>query len=216
MSAEINCWRSIGVGGDRSCPELVQHVHCRNCPVVGAAAEGLRQRPAPAGYFREMADAVAQPAASRQATQTALVFRLGRDWLALDTACVVETAADRAVHRIPHRTGFLAGLVNVRGELLLAVHLGPLLDVTPALPGDTGRHERRLVVIAHEGDTWAFAADQVEGVLPMAAADASPPAATLPPALAPVVRGTVPWREERVNLLAAKPLFDLLRAQVAA
>ena len=214
MSAEVSCWRSIGVGGDRTCPELDRHVHCRNCPMVGVAAEGLRQRAAPAGYFREMAQAVAQPPASREATRTALVFRLGRDWLALETSCVVEIAASRAVHRVPHRTGFLAGLVNVRGELLLAVHLGHLLEATPALPGEHGRHESRMVVIARDGDTWAFAADKVEGVLPVLAADPSPSAATLPPALATVSLGTVPWRDQRVSLLASKPLFDLLRAQV--
>jgi len=32
------CWTTIGVRGDASCPELKQHVHCRNCPVYSAGA----------------------------------------------------------------------------------------------------------------------------------------------------------------------------------
>lgn len=216
MSTEISCWRTIGVGGDRTCPELVRYVHCRNCPVVGVAAEGMRQRAAPAGYLGEMAQAVAQPAASRDATRTALVFRLGRDWLAIDTGCVVEIAASRPVHRIAHRGGFLAGLVNVRGELLLTVHLGALLEATPALPEERGPNEGRIVVIAQAGHTWAFAAAKVEGVLPFVAADLSPPAATLPPVLTAVMLGTMPWGDQRVSMIASQPLFKLLRQRVVA
>ena len=33
-----DCWNRIGVRGDRSCPELKQYVHCRNCPVYSAGA----------------------------------------------------------------------------------------------------------------------------------------------------------------------------------
>ena len=33
-----DCWNTIGVSGDRSCPELNTHIHCRSCPVFAAAA----------------------------------------------------------------------------------------------------------------------------------------------------------------------------------
>ncbi len=33
-----DCWNRIGVRGDRSCPKLAEHIHCRNCPVHAAAA----------------------------------------------------------------------------------------------------------------------------------------------------------------------------------
>ena len=47
-AASINdCWNRIGVRGDASCPELEQHVHCRNCPVYSAAAaDAARSRAA--------------------------------------------------------------------------------------------------------------------------------------------------------------------------
>ena len=28
-----DCWNRIGVHGDKSCPLLDEHVHCRNCAV---------------------------------------------------------------------------------------------------------------------------------------------------------------------------------------
>src|SRR5262245_23179704 len=37
-TGHVACWRTIGVRGDHSCPELAEHVHCRNCPVYSAAA----------------------------------------------------------------------------------------------------------------------------------------------------------------------------------
>src|SRR4030095_4038577 len=32
------CWSQVGIWGNRSCPELQQHVHCRNCPAYAEAA----------------------------------------------------------------------------------------------------------------------------------------------------------------------------------
>ena len=45
------CWRVIGVSGDRSCPELEQFIHCRNCPVLAEAARSFFDRAAPEGYL---------------------------------------------------------------------------------------------------------------------------------------------------------------------
>lgn len=215
MNAPERCWPRIGIWGDRSCPELARHVHCRNCPVLGLAANGMRQRDTPPGYLDAQAQAAAQPLALREPQQTAFVFQLGRDWLALDTACVVEVAPSLPIHRVAHRAGLLAGVVNVRGQLLLAVRLAELLEATPAPEATTAQAVRRTVVISHAGDTWAFVADQVEGVRPFAAAQRTAAPVTLSPALAAVTLGTLPWGEGRVVLLDSPPLFELLRQRVA-
>ena len=47
------CWNRIGVQGDRSCPRLMEAVHCRNCPVFSAAGQQLFQREAPPEYLDE-------------------------------------------------------------------------------------------------------------------------------------------------------------------
>src|ERR1700679_1678049 len=46
-----DCWSRIGVSGDRTCPELNSHIHCRNCPVFATAARTFFDRPAPEGYL---------------------------------------------------------------------------------------------------------------------------------------------------------------------
>ena len=48
-----DCWNRIGTAGDRSCPELETHIHCRNCPVFASAARTFFDRPAPQHYLAE-------------------------------------------------------------------------------------------------------------------------------------------------------------------
>mgnify|MGYP003341567435 CR=1 FL=1 len=73
-----HCWRRIGIDGDRSCPELTSFIHCRNCPVVAAAARLFFDRRAPAGYLEAWGEVLAHREAAVETDATSvLVFRLG-------------------------------------------------------------------------------------------------------------------------------------------
>jgi chemotaxis-related protein WspD len=139
VAPQGDCWNRIGVRGDRSCPELAQYVHCQNCPVFAAAGRRFLDAPTPPGYLDEWAERLAAPAEEAAADlEGALVFRLADEWLALSVHALVEVTPPRPVHRVPHRGGLLAGLVNIRGELCLCVHLAKLLGVEPRSPGPNG------------------------------------------------------------------------------
>src|SRR4051812_49551856 len=100
-----DCWNRIGVAGDRTCPELETHIHCRNCPVFSAAARSFFERPAPGGYLAEWTRLLAEPEVPIEGDDVSLLlFRLGGEWLALGTRVVAEVTAPRPVHRIPHRS----------------------------------------------------------------------------------------------------------------
>src|SRR5216684_4892198 len=78
------CWNKIGVYGDHTCPELPHFVHCRNCPVHSKAGVQFLNRSIPAGYRREWTDHFAReksPAVLGRVS--ALLFRVGMEWLAL-------------------------------------------------------------------------------------------------------------------------------------
>src|SRR3954470_7772540 len=141
-----DCWNRIGTSGDRSCPELQTHVHCRNCPVFASAARAFFDRPAPGGYLAEWTRWLAQSEepGGHEAGETiaggerdrvgVLIFRLGQEWLAFRTQTVAEGTLPRPVHRIPHRSNdVLIGLVNLRGQLQLCISLSGLLGVESAL-----------------------------------------------------------------------------------
>jgi chemotaxis-related protein WspD len=150
-----DCWNRIGTSGDRSCPELNTHIHCRNCPVFASAARAFFDRPAPEGYLAEWTQwlASSEELARHEAGETlaesdrdrvgVLIFRLGREWLAFRTQTVAEVTVPRPVHRIPHRSNAtLIGLVNLRGQLQLCVSLHGLLGVeaTPGPPPPSQMH----------------------------------------------------------------------------
>ena len=114
-----DCWNRIGVNGDRTCPELEEHVHCRNCPVFAAAARGFFDRRAPEGYLAEWAELLGRPAEVGPGDDSALlVFRLGVEWLAMALSAVAEVTTLRPVHRVPHRTNrVFSGLVEPPGAV---------------------------------------------------------------------------------------------------
>ena len=101
-----------------------------------------------------------------------LVFRIGAEWLALDTRAVVEVVELRPIHRVPHRTDrLLLGLANIRGELHLCISLRELLgiDETPEEPhansASTSSRRSSAFWWSNRSKTrWVFPVDEVDGV----------------------------------------------------
>lgn len=139
VAATQPCWQQIGVWGDRSCETLAQVPHCYDCSTYRAAGEELLSRPLPEKYLQEQTAQTAAPPPSVQSgnAQAALIFRLGREWLALEARFCQQILSPIAAHRLPHRSNrTLLGLVNVRGQLLLKVSLFDILGLSATASGD--------------------------------------------------------------------------------
>lgn len=206
------CWNVIGVRGDRSCPELLKVTHCNNCPVFAAAGRRFLDAPSPAGYLDEWTTRLAARDEEREGDETSvLVFRVGDEWLALPVAVLVEVTRPRPLHRIPHRGGLLAGLVNIRGELHLCVRLDLILGTAPP---DTDPELRRLVVVRRDGEGWVFAADEVDQVHRVLLPDLTSAAPTLARSHGKLTRGVFPHANRSVGLLDDVRLFQTLRERL--
>lgn len=202
-SAALNlCWKHIGTWGDRSCPELPKHGHCRNCPVYSAGAMRLLDTATSPEYLAVGAQRYAQPKTeTRGTTQSAVVFRVAGEWLALATAVFQQIAPLRPVHSLPHRRGaIVSGVVNIRGELLVCVSVSAALGIT-ALPEAKLPPTARHVVIGAGPDRLVFAADEIAGLHRYAAADVAPVPATLAHAQAVHTRGFLTSEKRPVALL---------------
>jgi chemotaxis-related protein WspD len=210
-----DCWNHIGVTGDRSCPKLVAAIHCRNCEVFAAAGRRLLDRQPPEGYLADWTQRLASPEDhARKKDHSAVVFRLGSEWLALDTRFFVETTEPRVLRRIPHaRSAVLRGLVNIRGRLELCVSLEAVLH-TGARASTPGAIERMLVV-EHERRGWVFAADEVHGVHHFSARDLAPVPATVQRSPGSHARALLAWKERTVGYIDAEKLFRTLDASIA-
>jgi chemotaxis-related protein WspD len=169
LSAPVgDCWNRIGISGDRSCPELIAFIHCRNCPVFASAARTFFDRDAPEDYLAEWAGLLAGPQTNAPAeaeSTSVVIFRLCDEWLALATKIVVEVTAVRPVHRIPHRSNaIVAGLTNLRGQLYLCASLHGLLGLPAPAAGEAHGDRPRMIVIRLGHESWVFPAEEVLGV----------------------------------------------------
>ncbi len=210
---EDQCWNSIGVRGDRSCPELLKVTHCNNCPVFASAGRRFLDAPSPTGYLAEWTTRLAARDDTRDGDESSvLVFRLGDEWLALSVAVLVEVTRTRLLHRIPHRAGLLAGMVNIRGELHLCMRLDLILGATK--PQESDMDLRRLVVIRRETEVWAFAADEVDQVHRVLLPDLTNAAPTLARSHGKLTRGVFPHAKRSVGLLDETRLFQTLRERL--
>lgn len=174
------------------------------------AAARLLDREPPAGYRAEWTEYLARPAKKADVTtDSALVFRVANEWLGLPTSWVSEIAPPRPVHSLPHRrAGSLAGLVNVRGELLPCVQLETLFGLgAPAAAPST----RRLCVGGPASRRLVLLVDEVHGLLRYDAAKRLPT-----PAQLPHVRHLLAWKDGRtIGLLDAEALWGALERGLA-
>lgn len=222
---DADCWRHIGVSGDRTCPELSKFVHCRNCPVFATAARTFFDRPAPLeyldGWSRWLVGTVGQGAgevqdaeddnerASQEPRVSVLIFRLGTEWLAFRTRTIAEVTTPRPIHRVPHRTNLVfLGLVNLQGQVQLCVSLHGLLGAN-TLPGAA-----RLVVLRDRSraENWAFTADEVLGIRHVSRGQwRSIPATLANPAIG-YSQAVLSLRERSIGLLDEERVFTALRS----
>ncbi len=224
------CWRFVGVSGDRTCPELEQFIHCRNCPVLAEAARGFFDRPAPPGYLEawqavlEAPDVRPDPDAS-----SLLVFRVASEWVALPARLLVEVTPIRCVHSIPHRRGTpLAGIVNIRGrlELCLSLHAvlglagGPVVPDESIQPGCGDEGVPRLLVIERQRGRsthrWVVGVDDVAGVQTVPQRMLRKVPATVGQAASHVSAALFDWEARSVAVLDEERLFEALSRAVVA
>lgn len=166
---ELPCWKTIGVEADRSCEQLQQHVHCRNCPTYRLAGRQLLNRPMPADYRAELTRRLSEKPPERQTnTQRSIVFRVASVWLALPSSCFEQMLSPVPIVRVPARSNrHFLGLANTHGELQLCFTLEHFIGPDPddiAVPASTQAFPR-LLVVRLQGQRWVFPADEVLGTI---------------------------------------------------
>ncbi len=168
-SMEPPCWKTIGILADRSCEQLQEHVHCRNCPTYRLAGRQLLDRPMPDDYRTGLTQRLAEKPPARQTdTLRFLVFRVASVWLALPSSCFEQTLSPVPIVRVPARSNrHFLGLVNTHGELQLCFTLEHFIGPDPdevAVVQST-RAFARLLVVRLQGQRWVFSADEVLGTI---------------------------------------------------
>jgi purine-binding chemotaxis protein CheW len=140
-----------------------------------------------------------------------VVFRLGDERYAVPLSCVRELARVPPITPVPRLPPFVAGVANLRGNILGLIDLRTVVGASPAGPGEDGK--RRMLVLHVEGVTAGLLVDAVEDVA--AEGELDPPVATLPDFLRPLVRGHLQSGGALITVLEPE-LIKVLREKVEA
>ncbi len=218
QAAVDDCWNRIGVFGDKSCPQLERHIHCRNCEVYGAAAIALLDR---YGSALERGDddyAQGETEDVQGAQRSLLIFRLGEQWLAIATRCLAEVMPVSPIHVLPHRNSRgLLGVTNVRGTLVACLSLAELLDLDTQQ--DARRGERRVIprMLIMESDSGPLVTqvDEVSGIQRIPVAHIRNAKHDDKRTISRFTAGVLQWQEQSITLLDDEQLLQTMIGSLA-
>ena len=211
-----DCWNRIGVWSPEkaSCPELQQVVHCRNCSQYSAAGRRMLERPVPEDYRQEWTERFTDNAqAIETQKQSILLFRLGDEWLGLNSRFVNEITRMRTIHSLPHRGNTLVkGLVNIRGELRICVSIGRTLGLDKAREEHASDHEihERMILVEKDQGSFVFPVSEVHGIHHYAINELKPVPATVANSKNGFSTNMLHWQNCHVGILDHELLFYAL------
>ncbi|CAM2065503.1 Chemotaxis protein CheW [Sulfidibacter corallicola] len=164
-----DCWSRIGSSGDSSCPLLAEVIHCRNCAVFARAARAFFERPLADQPPQQRAEAPSPlETAPAPETESGVVFRVGNALFAMETSALLEVTRPASIRRIPRRPdSALKGLVNIHGQIEVAISLADLFQIDPTATTPEPRRRKvypRLMVTRWQGRKWVFPVDEVLGI----------------------------------------------------
>jgi len=213
-----SCWNSIGVWGDSSCPEIRKFNHCRNCPLFINAGKELFEKEPPEGYLLEWTEILSKEKTDdEKADNSYLIFRLGGEWFAIDSSVIVEVTDNSVIHSLPHqRSRILKGIVNVRGEIKLAVELHDLFGVENLESSDAKKIKvfTRQIVIQKGKDSWVIPVDEIKGVLKFNEKKVTSLPATAKTSKENFLRGFIKSEKIEAGIIISDVLFESINKQV--
>ena len=210
--ASDDCWNRIGVYGNKSCPLLTEHIHCRNCSVYSAAATRLLDR---YSFEQDGQDLAAAPDLEHKvATRSLMMFRMGGEWLGLATGCLDEVAPMQSIHSLPHqRSRALLGVANVRGTLVPCLSLVELLGLDPTVTVSVTASQRvmpRMLIVAAPGGPVVLPVDEVDGIHNIEQRVLNTASLSGEHASAKFTRGVLPYKARSLRWLDEEQLLSAI------
>lgn len=148
----------------------------------------------PPDAARPLGSAVARPPAD----QLQLIsFGLGREWYAVEMRHVRGIEPETEITPVPLAPAWLAGVFNLRGNILPAVDPRPLLGIPPA----DARSGGLLVVFEWGGHPSALRVDVVDEIYEIAASSLEPQLSTVDASRQQLFLGQVRVRDRLIGVL---------------
>ena len=211
------CWNSIGVWGDvrPKCTLLDEVIHCANCHIYSESGLNFLEQDLPADYLKESAQSLAiKPDKGSNDSHDAFVFRILREWFAIEVDVIREVTEKKVIHSIPHRDrSVLHGVLNVRGEIQPCINLASMLGFDPLVESSLNslrESDYRIIGIENEGTKWFFPVDETYGFLGVVDEDIVDAPITSKKASRTFLKGIVTHEDLSINLLDHSLIFSSL------
>jgi len=214
-----DCWNRIGVWskGSKTCPELDNVIHCRNCQVFSKTGRRLLRSQPPEDYCSECTKTLAVGKEIKPVNiKSAFVFRTGSEWFALPAHMIQEVVNMRTIHFIPNvPSKALRGLINIHGRLQICVSIGRVLGIkrrarTAAELEPDYISPERLVVVLQESLLVAFPVTEAKGMIHYTPEMVKDIPVTISSSKAAYTTGILHLDGKDIGLLKDKPLFKIL------
>lgn len=132
---------------------------------AGEALSGRRGSKSPAEILEERARALSVPSLATQAGEEegvmVVVFTLGGERFAIESACMSEVALSTGIVPVPCTPEFVLGIARLRGEVISVIDLRKFFE----LPSRGLSDMNRLLVLSSGQMRFGVLADAVEGVV---------------------------------------------------
>ena len=129
---------------------------------------------------------------TESATTRLCAFHVGEMWFGVDIASVEEVVRDRTVTTVPLAPPVMAGVLNLRGQIVSAIDLRARLGM-PAT--DASESPRPHLVVRSSFGPTSLVVDRLDDVMPVVARDRQPAPSHLSPQVRAVVAGIYPQPE---------------------
>jgi purine-binding chemotaxis protein CheW len=133
-----------------------------------------------------------------------IVFLLAETRYAIPIRNVLEMDAVPHITAVPNVPGFVRGVTNLRGEIVVVLDLRTLLRLAPA---ETAERGRILIVRTKDQQTAALAVDEVRGTTGLALAKLAQPSSPIHDTVTPLLLGVGEHQNHVLNVLDVDKLF---------
>ncbi len=134
-----------------------------------------------------------------------LSFQLGEEVYGVELRDLTETRQSVPLRLLPSAPPHLAGIVNLRGELLPVIDLCPILGLPPQ---ELNKTIPALLILSLKENKFAFAVDRAKDILTLPLKEIHPAPLSLDPDQAVFIRGEFLADNRLISLLDMEKLLQ--------
>lgn len=165
------------------------------------STESLRE------ILRERARTLSEAPAQEESGEkiSILSFQLGEELYGIELGYLTETRQSVPLRHVPCAPSHLAGIMSLRGELLPAVNLRPILGLPQQEPPKIAP---ALLILSLKGNKLAVVVDQAKDILTFPVKELQPPPLSLEPERALLITGELLVKTRPLSLINVEKLFQ--------